>query len=668
MFYRICDHVSDFVDVGENDIYRKFKFQFDNLLTADEIPTSDTEFEQLYVSDRTFEESFDILLKSVGHSMKFCVGYTGIGKTTSIRHCLELGVRNVTKLDLKSKTLPDKKIIVFPAFFDGARGDIIDSSNLIERVSAVCTSLEERHEDLRGIIRTANGRSKFYQFLRNHTPRILESDDESFWDDLPNDDEIRIRLMYAQRNHKFEYVANKLKYYILCKQDIYDRLVIVLDDVETLPERQQDDVIEEYLHLYECLRNTEFSTDIKYRINLLISIRPHTLRLYQQSEYNIKFRRLQAYPVATNTVLKKSAVDLDKLFKKRFDYYSTLSPQIIGNPESWKECYTQLMRLNSAFEGKYKEMILNLCFMNVREALAVYSQIFANRFWIQGNRIKGEFFSVDSQEYYFNNINVIRAIGCNNSAVFTGLDSSVIPNFFLTSELEDYSIQCLLVMQYFILYAQKLEGSTKITYGRNARKLGAVKDDWKKTVGAKHADQLYRALVFLFEKKVLRKSFEDVDDIATMDTGESLNDESKLYISPRGYELMSMLSRDSVLLEMLRECSWRDYTGREEDYNLQSSYELFLQKEQYKIFIDLLEYINYLREQEEKFLFESDESLDLPKYRASFGNTLVVTHLLHGVEKSLIYSGLIFMPKISPKLTHLRKCIEESCNKLQQIM
>lgn len=668
MRYRICDHVAISDEVSENDIYRKFKFQFDNLLTADEIPTTDKVFEQLYVRDKNFEDAVDLFLRSVGHAMRFCVGYTGIGKTTSIRHCLELGVSNVTRLDTKSKTDPDKNIIIFPAFFDGARGKNFDSYNLIQRVSAVCTSLEEKHNELRGIIRTPEGREQFYKFLRKHTPRILEIEDDLSLIGLSYEEEIKERIQYAQKNHKFEYIANKLKYYIMCKQSVYDRLVIVLDDVETLPEKQQDDVIEEYLHLYECLRNTEFSEDIKYRINLLISIRPHTLRLYQQSEYNTKYRRLEAYPVATNTVLKKSAVQLNEMFENRFNYYTNLSSKIIGNRGSWDDCYRQLMLLNDAFGGKYKEMILNLCFMNVREALSVYSQIFANRFWIQGNRLKEEAFTVDSQDYYFNNINVIRAIGCNNFAVFTGVENSVIPNFLLSSELEDYSIQCLLVMQYFILYAQSSEGTKYITYGQNARKLGDIHKDWVAILGPNRTEQINKALIYLFEKKILRKSFEDVDDTVTLDTAESLTDDSKLYISPRGYELMAMLSRDSVLLEMLRECAWRDYDGRDEFYSRLSSYELLLQKEQYKIFIDLLEYIDYLREQEEKFLFESVEKIDLKKYRASFGKTLVVTYLMHGVENSLNYSGIINMPKVSSKLNHVQKCIDESCKKLQQII
>lgn len=99
-----------------NDIYRKFQYQFDNLLTADEIPTNDDEFEELYVDDQLFEVALNNFLKSIRNSARFCVGYTGIGKTTSIRHCLQLGISNVTRLITKSDRSKDKKIIIFPAF------------------------------------------------------------------------------------------------------------------------------------------------------------------------------------------------------------------------------------------------------------------------------------------------------------------------------------------------------------------------------------------------------------------------------------------------------------------------------------------------------------------------------------------------------------------------
>lgn len=666
MRYRICDHYYELVDSEENDIYRKFKYQFDNLFNADEIPQNTKDFEEMYVPDEGFEQDLYEFLQMYSNSMKFCVGYTGIGKTTSIRHCLELGVSTVTTLKTKSKRSPSQYMVIFPTFLDGARQSVGDTFDFIGRVAAVCTSLEEENPELRTIMRTPQGREQFYRFVRGHTPRILETQDDFAFDELSYEDEIKMRLSYAQKKFKFEYYASKLKYYILCTNVKYDRLVIVLDDIETLPEQQQHAVIAEYLHFFECMNNTDVPEDVEYRISMLISVRPHTLRLYRHKDSIEKYRGLEAFSLATNTVLKKRPIELNVFFKKRFDYYTSRSSKAVGNKESWDECYKSLMKLNDAFEGKYKSMIINLCFFNIRAALAEYSKVFANRFWIQGNRMKEIFFTIDPQQYNFNNINVIRAIGCGNSAVFTGTETSVIPSIFLTTEHKDYSILCLLVIRYFIKGAGGDENNFEITYGENAKKIGTILQCWTSILGQERTKQLYEALVYLFEQKVLRKSIEDIDDIETMDKAESLDSDSKLYISPRGSELMAMLTRDSVYLEMLRECAWRDYTGREDIYSRLPSYVLMVQKKQHIIFADLLEYIDYLREQEESVFFDPNGKINLQEYRDAFGTSMVVMQLLNGVERSLSYSGHMDNPALYQKYLAVQRHIDESARHLQE--
>lgn len=664
MRYRICDYVHIFADGDESDIYRKFKYQFDNLFNADEVPQNDEEFEEMYVHDEVFEKELYSFLQMFSSSMKFCVGYTGIGKTTSIRHCLKLGVSTVTKLGTKSLSSPTQFMVIFPTFLDGAVRPDGDTFDFVGRIASVCRSLEEQHPELRKITRTPDGRKDFYNFVRKHTPRILETKKDFVSDESTIEDEIKESLSYAQDTFPLEYYANKLKYYIMAENPTYDRLVIVLDDIETLPEKQQHDVISEYLHFFGCMNNTDISKENEYRVTMLISVRPHTLRLYRRKDDVETYRGLEAFSIATNTVLKKNALDLAAFFKKRFDYYTSRSPKTIGNKETWEESYKNLMALNNAFEGKYKSMIINLCFFNVRAALATYSKIFANRFWIQGNRAKEMFFSVNSPEYSFNNINVIRAIGCGNSAVFSGSGDTIIPNLFLTSEREDYSILSLLIMRYFAGdFTDKCE--LEITYGENAKELGLVFQEWTNAVGKRRTKQLQKVLSYLFEQRILRKSIEDVDDVETLDRPDALDNHSKLYISPRGYELMLMLSRDSVLFEMLQECAWREYDGREDTYSRQSSYELLLQKKQDIIFADLLEYVDYLREQEENFFFDPDETVDLSAYRDIFGSSMMVTHLLKGVVNSLTFSGHIYNRTLSGKLSTVQSNIDESTRRLQ---
>ncbi len=266
MRYRICDHNQIYADNEENDIYRKFKYQFDNLFNADEIPKNNEEFEEMYVNDDVFEKDLYDFLELYSNSMKFCVGYTGIGKTTSIRHCLQLGVSTVTRLETMSRISSNKYMVIFPTFLDGARQLDGDTFDFIGRVASVCTSLEEKHPELLNIMRTSQGRKQFYHFIRKHTPRIVETRDDFAFIDSSPEDEIRDKLSYAQKNFPFEYYANKLKYYIMSTNSTYDRLVIILDDIESLPEHHQHQVIKEYLHFFSCMNNTDIPDELEYRI------------------------------------------------------------------------------------------------------------------------------------------------------------------------------------------------------------------------------------------------------------------------------------------------------------------------------------------------------------------------------------------------------------------
>ena len=662
MRYRISDNVfSGINSESKSDIYRKFEFQFNNLFNVGEIAKSDTEFEKMYIADEEFEANIDNFLRTFNSCTQFCIGYTGIGKTTSIRHCFNLGVSNVPTLTTPSRLTMGKRMIVFPTFLDGHMQPTEDNFDLPNRILAVCSALENAHPELCDIYNSTDKLINFYEFIRNHTPHILEIPLDA-WSQSKSDenDHIKRRLDYASKHYSFDYCACKLKYYISRQYDIYDRLVIILDDVETMPEGFQERIIMDYLHLFSAMQNTNYPLDSNFRINLLISLRPHTYRIFSNG---IRGRMLSAYPVG-DVILKSRSVDLMHLFKNRFDYYTSIAPKPVGNQESWRVSYEELLLINTAFDGKYKHMISNLCFMNVRKSLAEYAKIFANRMWIQSNRPKSDAFSVSSNEFTINNVTVIRAIGCGNSKSFTGENNSIIPNLFYTTQSIDYSIQCLLILQYFQRKMYFFTGGN-VEYGLNAQELHKVYSELKYVLGEERLEQLKCAIQHLFKCKILRKSIIDFDDYQSLDTPESIEETSRLYLSPRGTELMEMFERDSILLEMLRECSWRDYSGRENDYSRECSFEIVRNGEQTKLFLDLLEYVDALRQAEEEFFFPQD-GIKLQEYRNMFGSTLVVEKLFRGIENSLRISGKIYNSAILKKYNQVKQHILESTTVLLQ--
>lgn len=643
----------------QNYIYKRFRFQFDNLFNAGETAKNNTEFEKLYITDFEFEDQIDKILHSINSTAQFCVGYTGIGKTTSIRHCFQLGVSNAPTLTTPSRLTESKYMVIFPTFLDGYIQPVEEHFDLSYRVSAVCTAMEMAHPELQEIYKTPEELRAFYKFIQVHTPHILEMQDSIL--ELPNsseEDYIIKKLDKTMKYFPLDYYACKLKYYILKKYDLYDRLIIILDDVETMPEVFQERIILDYFHLFNCMNITEYPQDSNYRVNLLISLRPHTYRIFSNG---MRGRRLGAYPLE-NPIIKKNPVDLNCLFKNRFDYYTSMLPNIAGNLESWRESYNGLMIINRLFDGQYKTMISNLCFMNVRTSLTEYAKILANRFWIQENHDNLGAFRVSPNDCKITNVTIVRAIGCGNSKVFTGENNSIIPNFFYTTLDYDYSIQCLLVMQYFFRNMRIFTGGS-VEYGLDTQELRNVYAEWKCILDEERVKQLSIAVRHLFECKILRKSIMDFDDYQMLDTLESIDETSRLYISPLGTELMNMLRRDSILLEMLRECAWRNYSGQDSDYFSECSYDLIRNGKQNELFMDLLEYVDTLRQMEEEFFF-SQEGINLYGYCNLFGENLVVEWLFAGIENSLRATGKIYNSLIAKKYYEVNERIAESKTRL----
>lgn len=640
---KINDGVERNKNLGESDIYRKFSEQFEKLFDADEIARDDEEFEEIYVHDYDFEEQLNRFINSKTDVVKFCVGYTGIGKTTGIRHCLNLGISNETHFNFANK------LIVFPTFLDGYQVKDMDNFDLAARIAAVCTGLKKRHPELKELLKTNEGKEEFYDFICKHTSFALENIDPVDSMDMDDDELIKAKLKGAALKSPYEFQANLLKFYITKKYDYYEQLIIVLDDIESLPEDYQKETIAMYLKFHKCMQNTDFPTNRRYNIKMLISVRPNTHRIVHKS------RQVETFPISEPEILKRKAVDLDSLFEKRFDYYTKHSSRTVGNVDSWKKCYSALQGMNHAFDGKYKDMISNLCFMNIRAALASYSRIFANRFWIQKNKIKEDIFSVYSPEYSFNNINVIRALACNEETLYWGDINSIIPNIFLTSREDDLSIYCLLLLRYF----EKKRANE--VYGINAEFLKDVKLEWKTIFGTDVSEKFCKALEFLFERKILRKSIKDKDDENTSDTKEALQNDSRLYISPRGTEMYEMFGRDSVLLEMLRENAWRDF----EDWNYsdKSSSELMKEGKQKDIFLDLLEYIEYLSEKEADILATVKLLNKKDLYKNIFGTIPMANLLLCGVENSLNYSGIMHDSEIRNIYQEVKKKIDKMMEK-----
>lgn len=633
---RINDEFKHINKIGASDIYRKFKMQFDALFNPKEIAKSKEEFEKIYVHDDDFEKEIEDFRKSVGSLAAFCVGYTGIGKTTSLRHCFDLGIKNVTVYN------EERKELVFPSFFDGHNNLETDFSDAFaKKIGSVCSYLERENPDLKRHMKTKTGLSELVAFIEETKPEIVEVDPLKLVS-MSEIEEVHYKLNYAYKNHQYSYNAIRLKYLIAKKYDKYERFIIILDDVESLPHEEQQNLIRLYLSFFDCMANTEFPLNSEYNINLLISLRPHTYRLFNSN------RSIEAYPIVGNPITKDKPAELTSLFKKRFDYYTETNPRVIGNIDSWNECYEHLKELNGLFQGQYKSMIINLCFMNIREALSCYARIFANRLWVQRNKEVYAEFTVNIPDYTFNSITIIRALACNESKVYFNDANNLLPCPFLNDRHKDYTVYCLLLLSLF--YNRKARNEY---YGESSHKKKKLVNELEDIFSSEIVQKFEECILHLFTIKVLRKSIRDKDDYKALDRKDSLKDDSLIYLSSKGEEMWKMLSQDSVLLEMFREAVYRDCD--KVDFNMQCSFDLIENGQQKEIFIDLLKYIEYLSYMEDDLRNSITEETKKRKYREMFGSEMVVVHLLEGVKCSLKYSGKGEEPDIKDYIFKLQE-------------
>lgn len=608
----------------KNDIYRKFSSIFNSFLSSEEEGRTKEDFHKRYVHDDEFEESAMEFRTSSENRIQFCIGYPGIGKTTSIRYCFGLEVSNEPYINAERREL------IFPSFLDGFHNEETKGFCLFPRIAAVSTMLEMKYPELREYLQTLEGKREFYDFIRRHTGFALEYINPIKAMELSEAELIVAKLESAYEQSPYEFHANKLKFYIKKLYDIIDRLIIVVDDIESFSEKFQEEIIFQYLKFFSCMKNTDYPLNKNYTINLLISIRPDTYHLLNPSQ-------LKTFNINEEAILKKESVDLSAIFRKRMAAYREEKDIAAGNKETWEDCYKVVMSLNDAFQGQYKYMIRNLCSMDIRRAFSTYVRVFSNRKWIQKDKPVLEYFIVSKPEYNFNNINVIRALACGEDIVYREDSSKILPNIFYTTETEDLSICCLLVMQYF----ERIRDQKP--YGVNAPELKKVRQEWNAALKPEIIDQLFRALEYLFSQRILKRSYLDFDPEEYFGKATSIREDMNLYIAPRGTEILAMLTRDSVLLEMLRENAWRNYENRE--YSDLCSFDLMRQGKQPTIFMDILEYIDYLCEQQDNITWEISSAT----YYRIFGDASPVERLLKGVKNSLDYSGIINDPVVGKK-------------------
>lgn len=658
---RINDTAGQGVIHGNNDLYRKFSKIFDKLLSYRPLSKSDAEaFKELYVHDYDVECKLSMFEKAIEDSVYFFVGYAGIGKTTLLRYQYGVTLTN------NAIYTEGKKRLVIGISFDNISKQISGSKDIIEKIitnklqaayNRMILATGETFESLH----TLEERKKIYKFIYGIKEDILQGIPDKLLRECKSElERINVILDFAEANSAKDYYAVLLKYLVTKYSEKIEEIIIIADDIESLPYEAQIESIRQFLLLHQCMCN--MPNGKSYYVQLLICIRPHTCRLLKEEEGKEGIDWYVAI-ADDNTIYKESPVDLEELFVKRFNYYKNkyvkTGALVIGEPKSWDICYHVLMKISNKMpytqmsrEGSrtFKEVLINLNLLNIRQTMKTYTQVLSNRYWVQENANLEPAFDINIEDFKFNNVTVIKALGCGNrTCVYSHNNvntNTPLPNILYTNKQQSLEIYSLLIISYFLIHLPE----ENILYGRNRSYITYV--DLLSDIGnifgenSKEYKKFIICIEYLFKIKVLRKSIIEAEKTQNLQEGgiqpgsSKLRASSMLYLSTRGRELWKMFADSSVLLEMYREDVYRDY--REKGYyNEEPGWLLIDENKKYTdVIFDLMKYLEYIYSEEMR-LYQvavqrnTTNNLYSGFYSDDIEEFLITQHLIRGLVNSV---------------------------------
>lgn len=573
------------------------------------------------------------ILKSPMDSVTVFIARKGNGKTLDLQE--SYGCNN-NAIVLKQ----DEQTVVIPMFFHGllAGKEIVsrDESAVmikhdIERQAAAASrKIEKDNPVAREWFHQEDRDSEFCDFIQNSNPKALENPDD--WEN----ESVGGMLKTARETEYFIYAASKLKFHLAKGPAGFDRVLILVDGVESLNESIRDLVVSQYLRFYECMRNFPAQNGgRRVYVNLVISLRPNTY-------YTMKAQGVFENYDEAFVIYKEHQIDLSEYFREKV---AKLPEEVRMRDEArWNESLRIMTSLTEKFDKKYSNMIMGLTDLNLRHALKVCEDILSNPVWVTRAAKTDPNAEGMRDKYVFNNITVLRAIACGSDLVYMGGEDNLIPNVLYNTSECDNALLSLYIIAYFV---KRHEYSGRP--GAVGSKRKEVWRDFEDVFGeqidgvGEFNGRFEKTVSYLLRCGVLSGTDEDMS------------------ITSKGIEIHNMLAADSVLMELYREDYYKVYEPLDVE-GFKSSFDLMQEDKQEFIFKGLLEMMWHFYEKEKNVVKAAKRRGAYNKYVSLFGNESMTGHLLSGVNKSVDYSGKYHVSEVHEERIKLAGKISNMMN------
>ena len=585
------------------------------------------------MNDPNAEMNFQKLLDGES-AVCFFIGFKNTGKSTYLK-CMFDFYTNTAQLQR------EKKRIIVPVLNVGTAEGISPREKAVNSIRGVCDKLMEEYPQAKELYSEA-GIEKFYQYIletRGSLLPELDYEEECSMSDILRK---KTRISRLQKVYSLSYQLLRLKFYMLNYCSGIEKVVIVVDNIHNLHynDEEKQELIRCYLEIYECMENEKLASSQKHvRTFLIIAVRPVTYRQLKNDD------KINSYISSSSLIWKSNKIDTVQLFEKigmgleteiRVDSETTSRNNI-----SYKE---NLYRLGVKFKYKYSNMIEQLCFYDYDLMIDAYYRILSNVTWVKKGCFRYSANGVAQKGVSYTNITCIRALACGNNKLYRNnvmnenamsIDR-LIPNLLYNTKNQNYGVFILYTMKFFLRrFSEDME------YGDDYIVLKDYMQCFTSIFPEVSENVFTETIVYLFKAEVLRKSVADVEgangEIYNCVYGKIIGTENKMYITSKGRMLFDMLKQDSVLLEICREDIYREIPIQED--NMKSSYDLMREGKQNILFLDLLDIIKNIFDEEKDYFELACKNRKREMFVKKFGKRPLALTLLEGVSKSIQYSG-----------------------------
>lgn len=618
-------------ELGKNQISKKFKQMFDILLTPNYFEGSnygkyfssvnEKGYSEIYVRQPDGEQALRNFINQDEDSIKYLVGYTGVGKTTLLR--------NFFKIYDRKPIIENNNINIYTSFYSMSSDENSVKTTIMSTIETLIDLITETSYVDRLMSMDKEFFDKFYYFIENNNPNLFKH--------YPSTDEYRKKLKkltahktiidYLNENFHLDYLLILLKFYLYEKKISPQNIVFIFDDIESKETKYHEEIMSISRQIKKCL---ESSANRSWRIKIIISLRNYSYRMNN-------YRLLEAFRILpeNSVILKTEVPNLCSVINNRLNsiYNNFEKFEHIGNKKSWETAYRILISILNKLYVNYDELIMNLTHNNLFSSMTLILRIVTNEQFFGRYEIydKNGSFVIDESNYFpFNNDDVFRALAYGEQKCYFPPEQDYYLANLLhshTEKMENCELTGLMLIKYF----KNVHGTTDTLYGIHSEKgfkivekIISVFNDGSNLLFANDLrEELNYMIKFLYENGVFLQSIEDIEQNDITKAGRVYNDNYLLYLSLRGERLYLLLAQNSLLFKLYRD---------DIDTNLENNEKTTIELGEFLSLKYCVEYTVFLFKKEKHYI---SNVKNLSRYERFFGNEYLISPLIMGLKQTI---------------------------------